>query len=1270
MMTSLGSDRARGPRDKALPTTTQNSQPQKQPQATAEQIRLAQMIYDKNDADFEDKVKQLMEVTGKNQDECMVALHDCNEDVNRAINFLLEGTSDTTSSWETVGKKKVGKDSGSSETKENNRDNRENRDKRGEREGSRGRGGASKRSRGGSRSRPTGVRAEENGVEAAPVERGADRGRRGRGRVSGSRGRGRAPGASRFTAQGMGWVPLLPQITTFNPADYTTEGGNTGGGHTENWETGANDATDGTGAPVAWRSNQLDDWAAEDWSEDLSETKVFTASCPPATENHITAGQSLDLASLLQKPAGREEVGGGLKAPPGPIGHSLVFTNSHHHQPTRNGGTTPGTASYAHATLSSVLGSGFGELGGPKLGGQSAGAQILEQLKGPGLGPLPSQPPSVSSSSGANHSPVVGSGLGGPSSGSAVAPPAPSSSATPAPSSWDMKPPATQSSMAMSSQFGREFKLQPEPSLVLSQLAAQRQTAPSALSHASPLPLARQQPPPQQQPQAASPPPPLSSAPLGGALEPFSKPQEPSLGPSSLAPAQQQAAPLAPVQQPDPQAVAIAQQQRQLKTQKRRIPPTSKIPMSAVEMPGSADISGLNVQFGALDFGSESAMPDFSATPEACAAVTSSSNMEAPRESPVVSQTQSSLYSKPISESVTNPVPSPLLLPPVASSDSLYPSTVSSVPSMPSLAPSSLSSVAAPSAPPPSSVVSSSSPSAAGVSSYDCGVAPPQHSRLTFSQSKDTPGPVTNGYNGVRTSAALDSTSASSTPKPESPSLVSAAVSAPSAILPPSVTPHSTQLSNLAAELPSSSHLPLSSHHVSSGHSSVSALATSSSLTHSSVDSVNSSLAPHSSSVAYSGAQTAGLPSSSGGSMGMASSSAGLHGSGPLGLMANGTMANANAASAVRTTPLLSSSSKAPPNLSQGVPPLLPNQYIMGPGGLLPAYPQIYGYEDLHMLQSRLPMDYYGITFPGPAAALSSRDGSLANNPYSGEVTKFGRGDSTSPAPPTSLSAAHAAPPQQAPPPQAQSGSGSGPQTQGHHGAQQAFLNPALPPGYSYTGLPYYPGMAGVPNAFQYAGHTMFVPPASAKQHGMGLGNAPPPATPFQQPSSYGQHTFSSGQHAFSSGYDDLTQGPAGAEYSKGYSSSSQSQAKSAASGPGKGVSVTSSNSGVPDISGTVYSKTQSFDKQGFHAGTPPPFSLPSALGGTGPLTQGGAPGYAPAPFLHILPPHQQPHSQLLHHHLSQDTQGGPNQRSQSSSMQQKTQVNKSSYGSSPYWGN
>uniref|UniRef100_A0A8C0EDQ8 Uncharacterized protein n=1 Tax=Bubo bubo TaxID=30461 RepID=A0A8C0EDQ8_BUBBB len=214
---------------------------------------------------------------------------------------------------------------------------------------------------------------------------------------------------------------------------------------------------------------------------------------------------------------------------------------------------------------------------------------------------------------------------------------------------------------------------------------------------------------------------------------------------------------------------------------------------------------------------------------------------------------------------------------------------------------------------------------------------------------------------------------------------------------------------------------------------------------------------------------------------------------------------------------------------------------------------------------SRCSLDYYGITFPAPAT-LTGRDGSLANNPYSGDVTKFGRGDSASPAPATTL-----AQPQQN-------------QTQTHHTTQQPFLNPTLPPGYSYTGLPYYAGVPGVPSAFQY-GPTMFVPPASAKQHGVNLNTA---STPFQQASGYGQH-------GYGAGYDDLTQGTAAGDYSKGgYSGSSQAQNKSAGTGPGKGVSVTSSNTGVPDISGSVYNKTQTFDKQGFHAGTPPPFSLPS----------------------------------------------------------------------------
>lgn len=1265
MMSSLGSDKARGPREKALPAATHTSQPQKLIQATAEQIRLAQMIYDKNDADFEDKVNQLMEVTGKNQDECMVALHDCNEDVSRAINFLLESTSDMTS-WETVGKKKPLVKDGPSEGKEN----KENREKKGEREASKGRAAANRKGKGASRSRQ--ARPEENGVEVTPVDKGSDRGRRVRGgRGSGGRGRGRAPAGSRFSAQGMG---------TFNPADYTSEAG-TGTTQAESWDTVANNSTDGT---VTWRNN-FEEWS-EDWSEDvsLSETKVFTSSCAQPTENHITPGQSLDLASLLQKP-----VGGGREPPSTSSSQSLVFTNSHHHhQPPQQqppSSRITSSTSYAHAALSSVLGAGFGDLGQAKRTQPSAGAQILEQLKGPGLGPLPS---SQAAPPGSTHgsSTSIGRlpGLGGP------VPP-------PSTSSWDIKA-SEPNSNSLSSQFSREFGLQPEPSLVLSQLV-QRHATPS-------LPLARQASPTSQQaaPAPASPAPQHSntSVQAGTVMTAAgAKPPAPSTG-------------------LDPQGGSTPQQQRAaLKGQKRRIPPTSKIPSTAVEMPGSADVPGLNLQFGALDFGSESALPDFGVV-DNCVGAVSRESTPAPASAPTApgpstgTQSQTSLYSKPLSESLGSPLSVALPLP-LSSSEPVYHSSSGALPSLP---PSSLGTAGSSNPPSASSTASTTTTPSVPLSSHFSTVGVsydgtmPSHTRLAFSQSKEVAGPVMNGLNGVRTSTALDTSSASSTPKPDSPSLniSTNGASAPSSHLPSSLPAHSSNtLSNLAQDMPSVSQLnSLNSHvnsHVSS-HSSVSALG-SSSLTYTSVDSSSaSSLAPssgsytssqpsasalhstHNSSNSSSGiSHLANLPhmgnSSMSNTVGGLPSTSGLHSAAAtstvLGLGSNGATATSNL-SAPRTTPLLSSSAgKAPPNLSQGVPPLLPNQYIMGPGGLLPAYPQIYGYEDLHMLQSRLPMpslqDYYGITFPGPTATLSGRDGSLTNNPYSGEVNKFGRNDSTSPAPPTSLAAQQ--PPQgqsqgqsqaQPQPPQAQ------PQPQGqpqHHNSQQAFL----PPGYSYTGLPYYPGVPGaVPSAaaFQY-GPTMFVPPggpgpASAKQHSMGLGLGNPSASPFQQqtqqqPSGYGQHTFSSG-------YEELTAGPAGVDYSKGYNSSSQAQAKSSASGPGKGVSVTSSNSGVPDISGSVYNKTQSFDKQGFHAGTPPPFSLPSALGGPGPLNPGAAPGgYAPAPFLHILP-HQQPHSQLLHHHLAQDGQGGPGQRGQSSSLQQKSQVNKSSYGSSPYWAN
>ncbi|XP_073445914.1 ubiquitin-associated protein 2 isoform X3 [Dendrobates tinctorius] len=1137
MMTSVGNERTRGTREKTQITTPQ-TQPQKQVQATAEQIRLAQMIYDKNDADFEDKVKQLMEVTGKNQDECIVALHDCNGDVNRAINILLEGNSDTTS-WETVGgkKKSIGKESS---------ENKENREKRGDREASRGRGTSNRRGRGGSRGRE--FRVEENGVDSGPGDRPADRGRRGRGRGFGGRGRGR--GAGRFSAQGMG---------TFNPADYTEPSTNDGFGvKAEVWETGQSDGDDGTGA---WR-NSIEEWTAEDWNEDLSETKVFTASSVP-TENHITPGQSIDLVALLQKPQQNSDPGsaGFESTQQQNFGQALVFTNSQHSsQITPAGSSATAISSFTPPSLSSVLGSGFGEIGSTKLT-NSAGAQILEQLKNPGLGQF-------------------------------ATPSSQQSASTTASSSWDIKPVPQPSVL---SQF--DFKSQPEPSPVLSQLAQRQQH--------------------QIQPVTAPPP----------GLESFSQAKLRETSPVDTTSNVSKMIQL-PNLSLDSQAMSVqqTQQQKHLKPQKRRTPPTSKIPSSAVEMPGSADVTGLNVQFGALEFGSEPSLPEFGSN-----------------TSPdIASQTPNNLFSKSTSDSLNTSLP--------ISSTVQEPSYTSPVITTSSHSSSTQS---------PSPVTISSSSS----SSYD---QTSVHNRIGYqsSMSSSEVVPVTNGHNGIRAQVSLNTTSSVPSLKSENSQSLSSVVSLSSPAstaspLLPAVSQQHTSAVSLSS-LPQPSDLSSSSlaqiNSTLSGHQNslptASVLSTAVSHTHTSVENTVS-LQP---STTFSTAQTSATSTTSS----VVSLASSMNTTNSLGLSVPSVSVPAAAAN-TRTAPLVSSG-KAPPNLPQGVPPLLHNQYIVGPGGLLPAYP-IYGYDDLQMLQSRLPMDYYGITFPAPAT-LTGRDGGLASNPYSGDVAKFGRADSASPAPATTL-----AQPQQN-------------QTQTHHTAQQPFLNPTLPPGYSYTGLPYYAGVPGVPSAFQY-GPTMFVPPASAKQHGVNLNTA---STPFQQAGGYGQHSYSAVH--FPTGYDDLAQGTTAGDYSKGgYSASAQAQSKAAGAGPGKGVSVSSSNSGVPDISGSVYNKTQTFDKQGFHAATPPPFSLPSALGSTGPLNPGAAAGYAPAPFLHILPAHQQPHSQLLHHHIQQDGQvrsppsmyqillsqnapGGSGQRSQPNSMQQKTQANKTAYTSSPYWTN
>ncbi|RMC16499.1 hypothetical protein DUI87_06434 [Hirundo rustica rustica] len=617
-------------------SATQPTQPQKQVvQATAEQIRLAQMIYDKNDADFEDKVKQLMEVTGKNQDECIVALHDCNGDVNRAINILLEGSSDTTS-WETVGgkKKSLGKEGS---------ENKENREKRGDREVSRGRGSSNRRGRGGSRGRE--FRAEENGVDNNQGDKPSDRGKRGRGRgemvsllsglpsAFGSQseegqasleafcnekefgmeelmrtvkkeccgvlgiGRGRGRGAGRFSAQGMG---------TFNPADYTESSATDGfGTKSEIWETGQNDADDGTGA---WK-NSIEEWTAEDWNEDLSETKVFTSSSVPA-ENHVTPGQSIDLVTLLQKPvtSTQETEGNSFESPQQQtFGQALVFTNSQHStQMTSGTGSSNAVNSYSPQSL-------------------------------------------------------------------------------------------------------------PEPSPVLSQLTQRQQ---------------------QQMQVVPVPSPGLESSSSQAKL------REPSPVDTSTAVSKILQLPSISM---DNQAVTVQQtQQKQIKPPKRRITPASKIPASAVEMPGSADMTGLNVQFGALEFGSEPTLPEFGSA-------SSSENTS--------QATNNSLYSKSVNDSLNTSLPVSNTV-----QDSTY--TTSAISS------SSLT-------------CSSQSTSPVTTSSYD---QTSVHSRIAYQSSmalsEPTPVAVTNGHSGVRTQATLDSKAPPNLPQGVPPLLHNQYIVGPGGLLP------------------------------------------------------------------------------------------------------------------------------------------------------------------------------------------------------------------------------------------------------------------------------------------------------------------------------------------------------------------------------------------------------------------------------------------------------------------------------------------------------
>ncbi|GLV43563.1 lingerer [Carabus blaptoides fortunei] len=312
-------------------------------------------------------------------------------------------------------------------------------------------------------------------------------------------------------------------------------------------------------------------------------------------------------------------------------------------------------------------------------------------------------------------------------------------------------------------------------------------------------------------------------------------------------------------------------------------------------------------------------------------------------------------------------------------------------------------------------------------------------------------------------------------------------------------------------------------------------------------------------------------------------------------------------------------------NIPPGVAPMMGTQYIMGQAGM-PFYQQpMYSYEDLQLLQQRVPPHigaYYDIGYQTPTTLPTAREGSIASGAYSMSDSRFTRSDNNASPVPSTLS-------QQT-------------STQSHQA--QPMLSATLPPGYAYF---YNAGM--MPGSFQYGTPAIYPQmPAATNAHGSTN------LSQYPKPSNYGS--------GYGSGYDALTQSQ---DYAKGgYVGGTQTQSKTGGVGAN---AVTTGSSAATDLS-VMYGKSHaalgkvnSYEKQGFHSGTPPPFNL------AGNQSAGIAPSgtYGPQMYIPTMPHQQHHNTTLMHQPLHQDSGNSSGQRSQSSS-QAKTGA-KQTYPNS-YW--
>ncbi|XP_076330481.1 ubiquitin-associated protein 2-like [Tachypleus tridentatus] len=1166
-------------------------------QPTAEQIRIAQIINDANkneDPDLLVKVEQVMEITKKSKDDAVIALHDCDNDPDKAVTLLLEGDQ-SESKWETTGKKEKHRQVAAQKPAEtsvtnntsptNNKENRnksersKDREPR-ERDGFRNRGPPRLNRMGGGRN----WRNRENEKNERNLEERTSEPNRETTRwkltefvkIHYIERRGRSRGGNRsrtFQNQKMGggFGDTFPQsIDTWT--NSTAEQAEMGVG---------GDATMSVGnwSDIA----AVEDWSEEDWTESLTETKVFT----PSSSSHLLPGVPVDDAtSHLTHSLGlaglQKNSSSGVS-----LGNQTVLPSNVHSQ-------------HVSGVHSSMMGSQLNQSTTQSAPNQFSISQYAQQATesikaAVGVGSLNSNSfSSMTSGSSANYS-----------SGYENSPSAPTG------------PLQTSMNQSTVSQPSGQFNgtLNPKP-----------------LSHSQPQPI-----------------------PSRAKLREAKNYENVGISANKLAMS---------VSDAKVHSYKVSRNSEMVSDSKFALSfLLIKIPESAVEMPDNSVMS-LDVQFGALEFGTDSSPFDFTATSETSSSfsenvISSSLPSHLNSQSALIMQkgssvpSQSSLgsstglnkdsftlanHSPPGGQTQVNQDlaqnvgqsqkiagPHSLLLSSQTERNQVrgYPSQRSSQPQLDGTVNNSKEEASAltnySSATHQSNHSSSYSGSYVGQNASVLGsssistttpnythqgssLAPLNSQQILSSTNHQSQGSFSvsqnqnnSHYSSVSTTYNIPQAMYSGTSQTSAGSSFSSqrGYSGQNSSSYPSVNSFSSQqgFSNTAAvsTQPSSTSL-----HSSSMSSSKLGTALSHGVKEPVLDSQQPSVqhsydTTHTTSGNSNLTSTMSTPSTTT-ATGLASATIGV----PT------TLGLASTSSATATTSVLKNSlsanylaaGKAMPNIPPGVPPaMLGHQYIMSQAGL-PFYglqQPVYSYEDLQILQSRLPtLGYYDMPFQ-PPTSLTGRDPGLGSVVYTGADGKFSRGDPDGSAVATTLSQGQATT-----------------QTHGH-----PFLNPAaLPPGYGY----YFPGM--MPGSMhQYGTPFIQVPPAT-NAHGVSTN------TQFQKAAAYGSLSYTSA-------YDSLNQTQ---DYSKSaYGAGSQGQ--------GKGVTGSLAGTGpAADIGASMYNKThaqlaKTFDKPGFHTGTPPPFNL----AGTQNPGLMGASSTPYTPFIPVLT-HGQHHSTLLHHHIQQDS--------------------------------